>query len=347
MYTGKLVFAQVMEHIPMKVFRRCVQDLQREPQDQILQLPGSIPLHGLCSTDLSGESQGNRDLPPSANQQALPHGNTWRHCSQHAVQRQQSTALENLRRLCRGTDKNRQAIVCRREFGTRAQQYNLRARFFHHRSVSVSFPMGSVSIHQVSCQTSHPARPTRQYSNVYSYLEWKDARCECAGYLDSRSWGFLHHGPGLSGFRKTIPHRSGERVFRHSSKKKMVYRRQYSHAVTTEEKLCGVRCDQTIVLTGVNSKNDYPQQLRRVKYYDSKSNRTFNFLTNNFTIPAQTVADLYRYRWQVELFFKWIKQHLRIKSFFGVSENAVKSQIWIAISVYVLVAIIKSDSVSK
>ena len=121
----------------------------------------------------------------------------------------------------------------------------------------------------------------------------------------------------------------------------MVYRRQYSHAVTTAEKSRGVRCDQTIVLTGVNSKNDYPQQLRRIKYYDSKSNKTFNFLTNNFTIPAQTVADLYRYRWQVELFFKWIKQHLRIKSFFGISENAVKSQIWIAISVYVLVAIIK------
>ena len=81
--------------------------------------------------------------------------------------------------------------------------------------------------------------------------------------------------------------------------------------------------------------------MRRVKYYDRKSDKTFNFLTNNFVIPAQTVADLYRYRWQVELFFKWIKQHLRIKSFFGTSENAVKSQIWIAISVYVLVAIIK------
>lgn len=125
------------------------------------------------------------------------------------------------------------------------------------------------------------------------------------------------------------------------AKSNTLYRRQYSHAVTAEEKLRGIRCDQTIVLTGVNAKNDYPQQLRRIKYYDSKSNKTFNFLTNNFTIPARTVADLYRYRWQVELFFKWIKQHLRIKSFFGVSENAVKSQIWIAISVYVLVAIIK------
>lgn len=116
------------------------------------------------------------------------------------------------------------------------------------------------------------------------------------------------------------------------------YRRRYSHPV---DKSGGVRCDQTILLTGVKSARDYPQPLRRVNYHDARSGRAFNFLTNNFAIPAQTIADLYRYRWQVELFFKWIKQHLRIKSFFGTSQNAVKSQIWIAISVYVLVAIIK------
>lgn len=95
------------------------------------------------------------------------------------------------------------------------------------------------------------------------------------------------------------------------------------------------------MLTGVDSATDYPQPLRRIKCHDANTGKTFNFLTNNFAIPAQTVADLYQYRWQVELFFKWIKQHLRIKSFFGTSENAVKSQIWIGISVYVLVAIIK------
>jgi len=116
------------------------------------------------------------------------------------------------------------------------------------------------------------------------------------------------------------------------------YRRRYSQPV---DKSGGVRCDQTIILTGVKTATGYPQPLHRIKYYDAQTGKTFNFLTNNFAIPAQTVADLYRYRWQVELFFKWIKQHLRIKSFFGTSENAVKGQIWIAISVYVLVAIIK------
>ena len=116
------------------------------------------------------------------------------------------------------------------------------------------------------------------------------------------------------------------------------YRRRYSHPVETSR---GVQCDQTIVLTGVNTATGYPQPLRRIKYHDAETGKTFNFLTNNFAVPARTVADLYRYRWQVELFFKWIKQHLRIKSFFGTSENAVKTQIWIAISVYVLVAIVK------
>jgi len=95
------------------------------------------------------------------------------------------------------------------------------------------------------------------------------------------------------------------------------------------------------MLTGVETQTDYPLPLRRIKYHDAKLEKTFNFLTNNFAIPAQTVADSYHYRWQVELFFKWIKQHLRIKSFYGTSENAVKSQIWIAIAVYVLVAIVK------
>ena len=100
-------------------------------------------------------------------------------------------------------------------------------------------------------------------------------------------------------------------------------------------------CDQTIVLTGLHSPKDYPQPLRRVKYRDAESGKVFSFLTNHFEVPPATVAELYRHRWAVELFFKWIKQHLRIQSFFGTSENAVKTQIWIAISVYVLVAIIR------
>ena len=93
--------------------------------------------------------------------------------------------------------------------------------------------------------------------------------------------------------------------------------------------------------TGFYSKKDYPEKLRRIKYFDAEKGRSFIFLTNQFTLPALTIAELYRYRWRVEIFFKWIKQHLRIKKFYGTSENAVKTQIWIAISAYVLVAIMK------
>jgi len=116
------------------------------------------------------------------------------------------------------------------------------------------------------------------------------------------------------------------------------FKRLYSRRV---DKATGVLCDQTVTLQGFYAKKSYPDKLRRIKYYDADKKKRLVFLTNNFLLPAVTIADIYRCRWQVELFFKWIKQHLRIKAFYGTSENAVKTQIWIAISVYVLVAIVK------
>ena len=107
------------------------------------------------------------------------------------------------------------------------------------------------------------------------------------------------------------------------------------------EKSTGLRSDQTIRLRGAKTSLDYPVPLRRISYFDAETRKRFVFLTNNFTLPALTIAQLYKCRWQVELFFKWIKQHLRIKAFFGTSENAVKTQVWIAISVYTLVAILQ------
>jgi len=124
------------------------------------------------------------------------------------------------------------------------------------------------------------------------------------------------------------------------SKTNTQFRRLYSHRI---DKATGLRCDQTIVLTGVYTRKYYPDKLRRVKFFDEQNNRSFSFLSNNFLIPALVITELYRCRWQVELFFKWIKQHLRIKAFYGTSENAVKTQIWIAVSVYVLVAILKKQ----
>jgi len=124
------------------------------------------------------------------------------------------------------------------------------------------------------------------------------------------------------------------------SKSNTRFRRLYSHPI---DKSTGLRCDQAIVLTGIHTKKYYPDKIRRVKFFDDQKDRSFSFLSNNFLVPALVVAELYRCRWHVELFFKWIKQHLRIKAFYGTSENAVKTQIWIAVSVYVLVAIVKKQ----
>jgi hypothetical protein len=124
------------------------------------------------------------------------------------------------------------------------------------------------------------------------------------------------------------------------AKKNLAFRCQVSHPV---KKSTGLRSDQTIVLTGPLVSKDYPDPLRRVSYVDPETKKRLIFLTNNFDLPALTIAQLYKCRWQVELFFKWIKQYLRIKAFYGTSENAVKTQIWIAIAVYVLIAILKKE----
>ncbi|MFH1944127.1 MAG: IS4 family transposase [Acidobacteriota bacterium] len=122
------------------------------------------------------------------------------------------------------------------------------------------------------------------------------------------------------------------------AKSNLQFRRLYSRPV---DKSIGLKCDQTIVLTGINSAKYYPDQLRRVRFFDEKTNNNLIFLSNNFILSPEAIAQLYKCRWRIELFFNWIKQHLKIKSFYGTSENAVKTQIWIAVSVYVLVAIIK------
>lgn len=143
------------------------------------------------------------------------------------------------------------------------------------------------------------------------------------GYVDFKR---LHHIQQASAFFVT----RAKRNFR--------FRRLYSHPV---DKTTGLQCDQTIVLTGFYARKEYPEKLRRIRYLDPETDKRFVFLTNNFALPALIITQLYRARWHVELFFKWVKQHLRIKAFYGTSENAVKTQIWIAIAVYVLVAIVK------
>ena len=139
-------------------------------------------------------------------------------------------------------------------------------------------------------------------------------------------------------FERLFRLQQAKSVFVTRAKKNLKYRRRYSSPC---DRSTGIICDQNIGLTGPSSRKHYPDSLRRIRYRDPESSKTFVFLTNDFNLPALTIAGLYRNRWQVELFFKWIKQHLRIKVFYGTSPNAVKTQIWIAISTYVLVAILR------
>ena len=137
--------------------------------------------------------------------------------------------------------------------------------------------------------------------------------------------------------RLHVFHRGGA-FFVTRAKRGVLFRRRYSHPIDTAT---GLRSDHTVVLAAASSRKHYPDPLRRIRYYDAEQDRHLRFLTNNFDLPALTICLLYKCRWQVELFFRWIKHHLRIKAFYGYSENAVKTQIWIAVSVYVLVAIVK------
>jgi hypothetical protein len=145
---------------------------------------------------------------------------------------------------------------------------------------------------------------------------------------------------GYVDFRRLHVFHVAHAFFVTRAKSNMKYHRVYSHPV---DKSAGIMADQSIALDGFYTSQDYPEHLRRIRFCDPDTNKRLVFLTNNFALPAATVAALYKKRWQVELFFKWIKQNLRIKHFYGTSENAVKTQIWIAVSVYVLAAIIKKE----
>jgi hypothetical protein len=177
--------------------------------------------------------------------------------------------------------------------------------------------------------------------NIPSFLHISDGKLHDVNVLDlllPEPGAFYIMDRGYIDFDRLYQLHEAKSFFVTRAKSNLKAQRRYSHPV---DRSTGLICDQTIVLTGFYSNQDFDTPLRRVRFKDPATGKGLVFLTNNFTLPAFTITELYRCRWQVELFFKWIKQHLRIKVFFGTSENAVKTQIWIAVSVYVLVAIVK------
>jgi len=179
------------------------------------------------------------------------------------------------------------------------------------------------------------------HGNIPTFISITDGTVHDVNILDEilpEAGAFYVMDRGYLDFERLFGFTASGAFFVVRTKSNVILQRRYSRAV---DKTTGVRSDHTVILTTVDSVKVYPDALRRVSYFDVETEKRFKFLTNNFTLPALTIARIYKARWQVELFFKWIKQHLRIKAFYGISENAVKTQIWIAVSIYVLVAIVR------
>ncbi|MGA2219255.1 MAG: IS4 family transposase [Terracidiphilus sp.] len=179
------------------------------------------------------------------------------------------------------------------------------------------------------------------HGNIPTFIRVSDGKVHDVNILDEigiEAGAFYVMDRGYIDFKRLHAFTLSLAFFVVRAKENVLLQRRYSHSV---DKSIGVRSDQTVVLATIGSASAYPDALRRVSYFDAITGKRLVFLTNNFTLPALTIAQIYKQRWQVELFFKWIKQHLRMKAFYGTSENAVKTQIWIAVSVYVLVAIVR------
>ncbi len=179
------------------------------------------------------------------------------------------------------------------------------------------------------------------HGNIPTFISITDGKVHDVNILDEvfpEAGAFYVMDRGYIDFERLYAFTLASAFFVVRTKENLVQQRRYSRPI---DKSTGLRSDQTVILTAIESAKAYPDALRQVKYFDAETNQRLGFLTNNFAQPALTVAQIYKCRWQIELFFKWIKQHLRIKAFFGTSANAVKTQIWIAISVYVLVAIVR------
>src|SRR6058998_1939855 len=179
------------------------------------------------------------------------------------------------------------------------------------------------------------------HGNIPTFIRITDGKVHDVNILDEflpEAGAFYVMDRGYVDFERLYVFTLSAAFFVVRTKSNVLLQRRYSHSV---DKTTGVRSDHTVILTAIDSAKAYPDVLRRISYFDAEKEKRLKFLTNNFALPALTIAQIYKCRWQVELFFKWIKQHLRIKAFYGTSENAVKTQIWIALSVYLLVAIVK------
>lgn len=296
-------------------------------------------MYGLCTTYLSRKPPRHRGVSSLHTIKTLSYGHQKYDRSKYSCQRQQKQRLANLCRYRTDTNQYCSKTLSKRRIWHRFERNSLRARLHYNRSMPVVVSLGTIQKIQGCREDAHLIRSTRREHPLYD-LDYRreSSRYQHFGQVDSRTGVVLYYGSCLYRFSTVIQPSSLFRFLCNQSKKNLQYRRIYSQPI---DKSTGLRCDQIIRLTGPKSSQYYPEKIRRISFLDIDTSVRYTFLTNNFSLPALIITILYKNRWQIELFFKWIKQHLRIKKFYGYSMNAVKTQLWIAISIYVLVAILK------
>ena len=338
MPTGQFVFSQVIDHMPIKAFRNCVQRYHGNRYvksftclDQFLCLAFAQLTHRESLRDIEVTLRAHRDKLYHLGLRGGMARNTLAHANQQRDWRLYADFAHALIRIARPlyAEDDLGLELDNTVYALDSSTIDLCLSVFpwaHFRQTKAAVKLHTLLDLQGSIPTFiHVSDGKLHDVNVLDLLLPEPG----AIYIMDRAY---------LDFQRLFALTLAAAFFVIRNKANIRYRRRYSHPV---DKTTGLLCDQTIVLTGKNTARRYPQPLRRISYRDPQTHTTFEFLTNHFALPARTITELYRYRWRVELFFKWIKQHLRIKAFYGTSENAVKTQIWTAISVYVLVAIIK------
>jgi hypothetical protein len=338
MNTGKLVFAQLMEHLPLTTFRRCVARYGGHHKVQSLSCLDQYLSMAFAQLTFR---ESLRDI--------------------EACLRAHSSKLYHLgirSTVARNTLANANATRDWRIYCDFAQSLIAMARRLY-----VNEPFGvelQDTVYALDattidlCLSVFPWAPFRSTKaaiklhtlldlrgNIPSFIRISDGKWHEINILDElivEPGAFYVMDRAYIDFDRLGRLNEAGSFFVTRAKSNLKVQRRYSHKV---DKTTGLICDQSVVLTVFYSHKGFDQPLRRIRFKDPQTRKTLVFLTNNFSLPALTITELYRCRWQIELFFKWIKQHLRIKAFFGTTENAVKTQIWIAVSVYVLIAIVK------
>lgn len=338
MNQGKLVFAQLTEHLPLTTFRRCVARYRGEYKVKSFSCLDQFLCMAFAQLTFR---ESLRDI--------------------EACLRAQHTKLYHLgirATVARNTLANANAVRDWRIYADFAQSLiGIARRLYAAEPFGVELNETVYALDTTTidlCLSVFPWAPFRTTKaaiklhtlldlrgNIPSFIHISDGKLHEVNILDQllpEPGAFYIMDRGFLDFERLHRFHLAQSFFVTRGKSNLRIQRRYSHPV---DRATGLICDQTVMLTGFYSRQNFGTPLRRIRFKDPQTQKTLIFLTNNFALPALTITELYRCRWQVELFFKWIKQHLRIKSFFGTSENAVKTQIWVAVAVYVLVAIVK------